>query len=216
MPYERRIIEYRMVSLLQSIMMKPAGPMSDVAFKRVVPMDELSQKPLLPYFFNLQSERLFFTTTSSLAEVLAAPFIYEAQVAFLDRLYSVPLEQLESLGWPEVDNSNLMFILSIGRCGSTLISHMLNDDGRSSLSEFDIFGQLGMAKARDIPLLGSIVIDDVLRHSVAAIHALAPSGQGLAFKMQTQANPLIGAYLNTFPTRRSYFCYANRHPGLLP
>jgi hypothetical protein len=92
MPYERHIIEYRMVSPLQSIMMKPAGPMSDVAFKRVVPMDELSQKPLLPYFFNLQSERLFFTTTSSLSEVLAAPFIYEAQVAFLDRLYSVPLE----------------------------------------------------------------------------------------------------------------------------
>lgn len=96
------------------------------------------------YCLDPQNQRLIFVETPLHIDLSQAPFFYEAQYEYAERLFAVPFEDInqlvEEIGEPI---EQLVLIYSVGRCGSTLLSKVFNQvDTVVSLSEPDIFSQI--------------------------------------------------------------------------
>ena len=76
--------------------------------------------------------------------MLQAPFYFIAQYEAAQRLIAVPYATLHALaGEVELDPQHIILFYSTGRCGSTLVSHVLNQTPTVvSFSEPDVFTQL--------------------------------------------------------------------------
>src|SRR5690242_1874545 len=72
------------------------------------------------------------------------PFLYQAQFTHGTHVWSVPFESLPRMTRiSRVNEANLIFIHSVGRCGSTLVSRVLGAAPNvCSLSEPDALTQL--------------------------------------------------------------------------
>jgi len=96
------------------------------------------------YCLDQQNQRLIFVETSLDIDLSQAPFFYEAQYEYAERLFAVPFEDINQLV-EEIKEpiEQLVLIYSVGRCGSTLLSKVFNQlDTVVSLSEPDIFSQI--------------------------------------------------------------------------
>src|SRR4051794_38054322 len=69
-----------------------------------------------------------FTVTAPGADLTAAPFFYQAQYQHAESLLIVGYETLHALAADRDENgARLLLLQSVGRCGSTLVSRMLNE-----------------------------------------------------------------------------------------
>lgn len=96
------------------------------------------------YCLDPQNQRLIFVETPLDIDLSQAPFFYEAQYEYAERLFAVPFEDINQLV-EEIKEpiEQLVLIYSVGRCGSTLLSKVFNQlDTVVSLSEPDIFSQI--------------------------------------------------------------------------
>lgn len=96
------------------------------------------------YCLDPQNQRLIFVETPLDIDLSQAPFFYEAQYEYAERLFAVPFEDINQLV-EEIEEpiEKLVLIYSVGRCGSTLLSKVFNQlDTVVSLSEPDIFSQI--------------------------------------------------------------------------
>jgi hypothetical protein len=96
------------------------------------------------YCLDFENECALFVETVSGADLLKAPFLYTAQYEAAKRLIQVPFETLHRLADEvRIDSSNLIFLNSVGRCGSTLVSRVFGEmEGVESLSEPDVATQM--------------------------------------------------------------------------
>ncbi|MBZ0298512.1 MAG: sulfotransferase [Anaerolineae bacterium] len=84
-----------------------------------------------------------FVETPPDFRLIDAPFYYMAQYQQARRLAVLPYEALIRLGEARGPIPHLIFIYSIGRCGSTLLSNIFNAvEGIVSLSEPDVYSNL--------------------------------------------------------------------------
>ncbi|MCC6804083.1 MAG: hypothetical protein IT319_14470, partial [Anaerolineae bacterium] len=91
----------------------------------------------------------WFVETPPDADLIQAPFYYNAQYEHAQRIYSVSYETFHQLA-AAVPAFKLILIHSIGRCGSTLISKAFNTvSGVRSISEPDIHTQIYFLRYRD-------------------------------------------------------------------
>src|SRR5437773_7971171 len=113
----------------------------------------LQQPNLTLYCLDFENRQALFVETPSDCDLSRAPFLYQAQYDAARRLIQIPYETLHRLAAEVVlDPSRLILIYSVGRCGSTLVSHAFNEvEGVESLSEPDVFTQmLGHWGAKDL------------------------------------------------------------------
>src|ERR1051325_7084918 len=91
------------------------------------------------YCLDFENRQALFVETPPECDLSRAPFLYQAQYDAARRLIQIPYETLHRLAAEVVlDPSRLILIYSVGRCGSTLVSHAFNEvEGVESLSEPD-------------------------------------------------------------------------------
>ena len=95
------------------------------------------------YCLNPENQGAIFVETPLDIDLSQAPFFYHAQYDHAQKLISVPLTELRQLIEQIEPIPNLVMIYSVGRCGSTLLSKVLNQvDNVLSLSEPDVFSQI--------------------------------------------------------------------------
>lgn len=84
----------------------------------------------------------WFVETQPGIDLVQAPFYYISQYDYALRLFAVPYETFHQYA-DTVTPAKLIFVHSIGRCGSTLISKALNTvHGVRSISEPDLYTQI--------------------------------------------------------------------------
>jgi hypothetical protein len=104
----------------------------------------LRQPNLSLYCLDFENRQALFVETPPECDLSRAPFMYQAQAEAALRLIQVPFEALDRLAEEvAIDPARLILIYSVGRCGSTLVSHAFNEvEGVESLSEPDVFTQM--------------------------------------------------------------------------
>lgn len=97
---------------------------------------------------DIANNRALFVELPPGSDLSAAPFVFAAQFESAVRAASVPLELLPDLAAEVPDPAGLAFLMSTGRCGSTLASRIFAQiPGVWSLSEPDWFTNLAFARA---------------------------------------------------------------------
>ncbi len=95
------------------------------------------------YCFDEGANQAVFVRTPADVNVYESSFYYQAQFEHADAVLTAPYSELEAVLDDHKKNGQLIFIYSVGRCGSTLISRMLAEtSGCLSISEPDVYTQL--------------------------------------------------------------------------
>ena len=150
----------------------------------VVPTYEMDRS--IPYCCDIESERLWYTIVERPEEILAAPFLYQAQRKHAVGILSIPWELLPVR--EQLRTQQPMFVFSVGRCGSTLLAALLKACGQPSVSEPDFLTQLAVLKPAERRRLGS-----------RAIRTLAAAGSAsLARQCGRQCVVKLRHHCNTF------------------
>lgn len=104
----------------------------------------LEQPNLSLYCLDHANQQALFVETPPTVDLLQAPFYFIAQYEAAQRLIAVPYTTLPALASKvEIDQRRIILLYSTGRCGSTLFSHVLNQNPMmASFSEPDVFTQL--------------------------------------------------------------------------
>jgi hypothetical protein len=96
------------------------------------------------YCLDHANRRALFVEITAGVDLTQAPFLYQAQYEYAERLIAVPYETLHQLADQiSLDGRRLILVYSVGRSGSTLLGAALNSiKGTINLSEPDVFTQL--------------------------------------------------------------------------
>jgi hypothetical protein len=151
---------------------------------RVVPNYALERSII--YCCDVASERVWYTIVPDVRAVFDSVFVYQAQRAMATHVLSVPLEVLEER--EHFVHPQPVFVFSIGRCGSTLLSSLLKATGRLSISEPDIFTQLAVLRPIERLVLGGVGTSEIIRSSVASFARLC--GRRTFLKLRHHCNVL--------------------------
>lgn len=185
------------------------------------------------YAADFKRRELCFVDMPHGEDALEVPFFYHAQRQAAQAVARVPFDTLDAL-YPDMPPEVLrpLVILSIGRCGSTLLNRLLAAAGRVAVSEPDVFsqapglmGQLRVQADRAPEVVQADAVA-VLRATVRALAVWAGQPPGaLALKLRNQANAAImpihaalpnADYVFVFrqiaPWVRSYVTHFNRNP----
>jgi hypothetical protein len=114
----------------------------------------LSDPCISLYALDFERNSACFVELSAAVSLQTEPFFFRAQFNGATHIITIPLEEFEALATQvEVDDSRLIFIQSVGRCGSTLLSRVFESVGSvRSLSEPDAFTNLvGWRSSRSAP-----------------------------------------------------------------
>jgi hypothetical protein len=124
----------------------------DFAFRSgapVVPRAVLERATVSLYCLDHENRRALFVETDPERDLLQAPFYFIAQYDAARRLIAVSYEVLEALlAVEKIAPTHIVLLYSTGRCGSTLLSHVLNlSPSVVSFAEPDVFSQLVKLRA---------------------------------------------------------------------
>jgi 2-aminoethylphosphonate-pyruvate transaminase len=162
---------------------------------------EIDLDDMLPYCLDAEHRRLVFTVMPDLAASAAAPFLYQAQYAGARRLVCVPLERLDAIAAPAALAP--LFVLSVSRCGTTLLARLLRGLGQASVSEPDVYTQVAMLAESPSPALPR---DGLLALTRACTLALARSlGASVAIKLRDHCNTIAAELAEAVPEARFAF-----------
>src|SRR5262245_3625215 len=100
------------------------------------------------YCLDHTNQRAIFVETSPDVDLLQAPFYFIAQYENAQKLIAVPYVTLHDLAMEsEVNPQRILLFYSTGRCGSTLVSQVMNlNPTIVSFSEPDVYSQLVMMR----------------------------------------------------------------------
>jgi hypothetical protein len=110
--------------------------------------DILSNTHITLYALDFENGRAVFVETSPETDLSQAPFYYMTQFENATCVITLPFEAMIPLAQSvRLDDSRLVFIHSMGRCGSTLASKLFSQvPGVINLSEPDALTQLVAAR----------------------------------------------------------------------
>lgn len=154
-----------------------------------------------------------FTVTAPSVDLTAAPFFHQAQYQHAESLLIVGYETLHALAADRNENgARLVLLQSVGRCGSTLVSRMLNETpGVTSLSEPDVFTQLVALRSAGThdDAETSALVRSCMR--IVATTSAAASASMVAIKFRSFVVGLASVLNEHFPEARTVFLYRNAH-----
>lgn len=168
-------------------------------------------------FYNIyfKARRCEFVQTPSEVNIYQAPFLYEAQYLSAHTLISVPFEiiqeevqkRLSALHSSPSFVPSFSFLFSTGRCGSTLLSRILDTiPGVQNLAEPDAFtGILGLARE---DRSNEETIITLLKFCVD-LFLLKNKEKHIIFKFRSELNVFIPYFSKLFPDSKLLFMYRN-------
>jgi hypothetical protein len=159
------------------------------------------------YCFDPGSERALFTLCDDLRALLQAPFLYEAQFAAARQIVTVPFERLEECACAR--GATPVFVFSIGRCGSTLLTALLGAIGANSVSEPDVLTQLAELPAPTRARLSPAALPCLIRACVGSLRTHC--GDGVVIKLRSQCIHIAAAILHACPDAKFVFMLRDRH-----
>lgn len=161
-----------------------------------------------PYCLDDPNRRVLFVDMPPDTDLSKKAFAYDAQFRLATRVLAVPYEALERAAALVKPPENMIFVFSTGRCGSTLLNHVLNTvEGVFCLSEPDIYSNLsllrGQQPGRDAELT-MILKSCTLLWSQTATWAGATT---FGSKFRSQAVAIMDLFAEAFPDARNIFMY---------
>ena len=163
------------------------------------------------YCLDHDNRRALFVDTSPETNLLQAPFYFIAQYEAAQRLISVPYDILHTLA-REVDLNpeRIILLYSTGRCGSTLLSHVMNlNPAVVSFSEPDVFSQLVMLRTSgqsDDAEVASLLYDSLM---IMSANAQQRGFQYWAFKFRSYVLSVSDLLYRVAPKAKILFLYRN-------
>ena len=170
------------------------------------------EKPNLSlYCLDHANQRAIFIETSPDVDLLQAPFYFIAQYENAKKLIAIPYDTLHSLAKKvEVSQERIILFYSTGRCGSTLISKVMNlNPSVVSFSEPDIFSQLIMIRTAgqsNDTEVASLLYDSTM---IMAANAQKQGFQYFAFKFRSYVLSVSDLLYQTIPQAKILFMYRN-------
>ena len=197
---------YKIESRAKDIEVQPAdrSDFATSAGRKCAPDLVLSAPGWSPYCIDAKLRELIFVRLPENVDLSLAAFYSVTQFREAQELVAMPLDDLPGL-CAALPEPKLILVFSIGRCGSTLVSHLLRQPGRVlSLSEPSVFDATPFP-GHQKPLRLS---PDLLRH-LAQLHlAAAKTTAGtLAVKFKSQSLFIADSYVTAFPDAKYVFLY---------
>jgi hypothetical protein len=162
-----------------------------------------------PYALDDEQRLIYFVQCPADLDLSQSAFMYSAQFEQAKRLLSLPYEAIESLKTELKKPEKLIFIYSMGRCGSTLMSQILNQvDGVYSLSEPDIFTLICYLRNADASR--DAELGQILEFCTLMLYpqqSQRPST--LALKFRSAVIELSDLLQKAFPAAYNLFMYRN-------
>ena len=163
------------------------------------------------YCLDHANQRAVFVETSPDADLLQAPFYFIAQYENAQKLIAVPYETLHELATErEVDPQRIILFYSTGRCGSTLVSQVMNlNPAIVSFSEPDVYSQLVMMRTAGQSSeaeIASLLYDSTL---IMAANAQEQGYEYYAFKFRSYVLSVSDLLYRTIPQAKLLFMYRN-------
>ncbi|MDL1912419.1 hypothetical protein FBQ81_17280 [Chloroflexi bacterium CFX6] len=177
----------------------------------VDPRVVLEKSNLSLYCLDHTSQRALFVETSPDVDLLQAPFYFIAQYEHAQKLIAVPYDTLRNLAKKvEVNPQHVILFYSTGRCGSTLISKVMNlNPSIVSFSEPDVFSQLVMTRtagqSTDMEI-ASLLYDSIM---IMSSNAQKQGYQYYAFKFRSYVLSVSDLLYQTIPQAKLLFMYRN-------
>ncbi len=174
-------------------------------------MSFLNGQPLVCIASIMPTARALFVDTSPETDLLQAPFYFIAQYEAAQRLISVPYDTLHTLA-REVDLNpeRIILLYSTGRCGSTLLSHVMNlNPSVVSFSEPDVFSQLVVLRTSgqsDDEEVASLLYDSLM---IMSANAQQRGFQYWAFKFRSYVLSVSDLLYRVAPKAKILFLYRN-------
>jgi len=123
----------------------------------------------LPYCIDWESERLLMTRAERGLQELSSPFLYEHQRSHAEWVAAVPLERL-GLGAAR-STRPVTVVLSIGRCGSTILSAMARALDVICVSEPDVLTNLAYFDGDQRRMVAPETVAELIASCVALLSA---------------------------------------------
>jgi hypothetical protein len=154
------------------------------------------------------SKRAIFVELPPDVDLAKAPFVYQTQYEQAQRLIAVPYNSFTQLARDLPKVNHLIMIYMTGRCGSTLLSHVLNElDTVLSLSEPDVATQFVHLRSvydrRDAELRE--LLDCTVRILFKPTSFKTPST--FALKLRGEGTQVMDLFQATFPQAKNLFLY---------
>jgi Sulfotransferase domain len=163
------------------------------------------------YCLDFENQQAIFVETPEALDLFDAPFLYQAQYENAQRLIAVPIEILHGLAEQiQIQRSSQVFLYSVGRCGSTLLSRVFMEvPNAKRLSEPDVLSQLVALKNPD-PNLN----DELVKLIKSCLTILCkPTGskypEFIVIKFRSFGIELADLIESIFPQAKSIFLYRN-------
>lgn len=171
----------------------------------------LEQPNLSLYCLDHANQRALFVETSPEVDLLQAPFYFIAQYEAAQRLIAVPYATLHALAREvKLDSQRIILLYSTGRCGSTLLSHVLNQNPLiASFSEPDIFSQLVMLRTAgqsNEAEITTLLVDTLM---IMCANAQQQGFEYWAFKFRSYVLSVSDLLYQAVPTAKLLFLYRN-------
>lgn len=209
--YRRPVKRYRIVDRAAKAAFGICGS-NDFSLVHVANTRDL-ELPLncVPYCTDLMAERLLFVTVDDPDAALGAPFVYRALYEGARELITVPVERAgEWAGRPKLAP---LLIFSVGRCGSTLFSALLNAAQYRSISEPDFLCQFALIKRDQLAQAGLGQVETAMRAGLGWLEQRL--GPAIAVKFRSQCNRGVGLYRRALPNARYVFMLRDKPSWIL-
>jgi hypothetical protein len=179
--------------------------------RSIDPRIVLEQPTVSLYCLDHANRQALFVDVAPEVDVLQAPFYFIAQYDAAQRLIAVPYATLHELaGEVQLDPQRIILLYSTGRCGSTLLSHILNQTPTVvSFSEPDIFTQLvtlrtaGQSNDAEI---AALLYDSLM---IMSAHAQHHGYKYWAFKFRSYVLSVSDLLYQAVPAAKLLFLYRN-------
>lgn len=165
------------------------------------------------YIADYEARELHFVVSPPDAPLASQPFFYMAQRNAAISVSRVAFDQVHRIyPPPDTDVQRPLILLSMGRCGSTLLGRMLGTGGSVTIPESDIFSQAAELAGIVGPGASAPRADhDAIRVLQAAVQSFAMQANcttgRLVLKMRTHANGAVAPIAAAFPHARFVFLF---------
>jgi hypothetical protein len=160
------------------------------------------------YCLDEASKRAIFVELPPDVDLAKVPFVYQTQYEHAQRLIALPYDSFTQLAGELPKVTDLIMIYMTGRCGSTLLSHVLDElDTVLSLSEPDVATQFVHLRRkyseRDAELRE--LLDSTVRVLFKPTPFKTPST--FALKLRSEGTQVLDLFQATFPQVKNLFLY---------
>lgn len=171
----------------------------------------LDKPNLSLYCLDHANQQAIFVETSPDVDLLQAPFYFIAQYENAIKLIAMPYNTFHALAKEVgVDQKRIILFYSTGRCGSTLVSKVMNlNPAVASFSEPDIFSQLirirtaGQSNDAEV---AALLYDSTM---IMSANAQKQGFQYFAFKFRSYVLSVSDLLYQTIPQAKILFMYRN-------